>query len=163
MFGQRALKLGAGIGTGILAAAASYTTAYCHCQVPCGIYDDEGRIKTIKEDALTIRKATTNIQKLAGSNSAQDMNQLVRWVNTKEAHASDIITTVAEYFLTQKVKPVDDKDSKEYEEYLQILESHHRLMRAAMVCKQKADLDAVHDLDHILEDCGLVYGVYPPK
>ena len=39
-----------------LAAYGGLTGVDAHCQVPCGIYDDDGRIKTIKEDATTIRK-----------------------------------------------------------------------------------------------------------
>ena len=34
--------------------------------------------------------------------NAKDMQQMVRWVNTKEDHASKVIKTIAEYFLTQK-------------------------------------------------------------
>ncbi|MEZ6076164.1 MAG: superoxide dismutase [Ni] [Pirellulaceae bacterium] len=32
------------------------------------------------------------------------MNQLVRWVNTKEDHASKIQHTIAQYFMTQRIK-----------------------------------------------------------
>jgi hypothetical protein len=38
--------------------------------------------------------------------------QMTRWVTTKDAHASNIITTVGEYFLTQKVKPVPKGDAQ---------------------------------------------------
>ena len=37
----------------------------------------------------------------------------MRWIDTKDKHAADIITTVAEYFLTQKVKEAD-KGDKDY-------------------------------------------------
>ena len=52
----------------------------------------------------------------------QSLNQSVRWINTKE-HASQIITTVSEYFLTQKLKDVGEKDDK-YNDYLIALALH---------------------------------------
>merc|ERR1719471_2181679 len=111
-----------------------------HCQVPCGIYDDDGRITQILEDAATIRKAVTKINELSGSHNAEDVNQLVRWITVKEQHASNIQKIVAEYFLTQKVKPVSKgqtlDDGTTYEDYHKIVEAHHRLLRAAMVVKQ---------------------------
>ena len=57
---------------------------YGHCQVPCGIYDDAVRIVQIEEDIATIRKAMSIIKGLMGKSDAQSMNQLIRWVNTKE-------------------------------------------------------------------------------
>ena len=32
--------------------------AFAHCQMPCGIYDDDARIQQMREDAVTIRKAS---------------------------------------------------------------------------------------------------------
>lgn len=113
--------------------------AQAHCQVPCGIYDDQGRIDQIREDATTIAKAIKLINELSQSKTAQDQNQLVRWINTKEAHASNIITTISEYFLTQKIKPVDSSNGSAYSAYLSTLASHHGVMVAAMKTKQKAD------------------------
>lgn len=48
-----------------------------------------------------------------GSNLTH-MNQVVRWITTKEQHASKIITTVAEYCLCQRVKPDVFKTDEEY-------------------------------------------------
>src|SRR5262245_34924816 len=72
--------------------------AFAHCQMPCGIYDDAGRLATLREDAQTIEKAMTEMAKLAGKSDVQSMQQMVRWVTTKDEHASDIITIVSEYF-----------------------------------------------------------------
>ena len=48
---------GAGAAVTALGMAALGMSNFdAHCQVPCGIYDDDGRIKTIKEDSTTIRK-----------------------------------------------------------------------------------------------------------
>ncbi len=47
----------AGAGAAIMCMAAlGGTSVDAHCQVPCGIYDDDGRIKTLREDAATIHK-----------------------------------------------------------------------------------------------------------
>jgi len=110
----------------------------------------------LREDLTTITKAIKNINSLSGSHDATNVNQLVRWINVKEDHASHIITTVAEYFLTQKVKTVE-KGQAGYEDYLAILESHHRVMKAAMACKQKPTDASVHGLQHALDDLAKIY------
>lgn len=106
-----------------------------HCQVPCGIYDDAARIHRMYEDAITIEKGMAQITALAGKSDPQSANQLTRWIVTKEAHAGNIITTVAEYFLTQKVKPVAP-GNEGYQQYLTKLADHHAVMAAAMKVKQ---------------------------
>ena len=77
-----------------------------HCQVPCGIYDDARKIIEIEEDIMTIKKAINNIQLISSQNiqTAQDMNQLVRWITTKEEHAQHIQNTIMEYYLSQICK-----------------------------------------------------------
>jgi len=124
--------------------------AGAHCQVPCGIYDDGARIAQLREDTTTIRKAVSNIGELLAKDDAKSMNQLIRWTNTKEAHASHIIEVVSEYFLTQKLKPVaagaDGRDA-----YLASLADHHAVLRTAMKTKQNADADAVDALAAAIE------------
>jgi nickel superoxide dismutase len=121
-----------------------------HCQVPCGIYDDQARIAQMLEDTETIRKAMTKMSELSGKADAQSMNQLTRWVMTKEQHASRIITTVSEYFLTQKVKPVAG-DASGYDAYLRKLADHHAVMTAAMKSKQNADVSFAAELHEAIE------------
>ena len=124
----------------VLAGAIMFypAKARAHCQVPCGIYDDAARIKQLKEDTTTIGKAIGKINELAGQHDANALNQAVRWVTTKEAHASNIIHIVSEYFLTQKVKPVS-RGSEGYEAFLAKLADHHAVMVAAMKTKQSAN------------------------
>ena len=103
-------KICLGICTTLLIMLAT-SRADAHCQVPCGIYDDAGRIKMMLEDTTTIGKAIDQIIDLSrttlqGEGTPTDINQITRWINTKEDHASNIIKIVSEYFLTQKVKPV---------------------------------------------------------
>lgn len=139
---MRTLLLAACLGLFSLSVAGS---ASAHCQVPCGIYDDAARIAAMREDATTISKAMKSIIALTDDHSPQGMNQVVRWINTKEEHASMIITTVSEYFLTQKLKPVA-AGAEGRDEYVKSLEDHHALLRAAMKAKQsveKEDVDAL--------------------
>ena len=113
-------------------------TAFAHCQVPCGIYDDPARIAQMREDTATITKAITKINELALRHEANAFNQSARWVATKEAHASNIIDIVSEYFLTQKLKPVASGDEG-HAEYLAKLADHHAVLSAAMKTKQGAN------------------------
>lgn len=142
------------VGLAIAATAAlvlSYASrAQAHCQIPCGIYDDPARIAHLREDATTIAKAITNINELSGRNEANAFNQAARWVAAKEAHASDIITVVAEYFLTQKLKPVA-AGSDGYDAYLKKLADHHGVLVAAMKTKQSADPASVANLTKAID------------
>ena len=122
-----------------------------HCQVPCGIYDDAARVSAMAEDATTIGKAVGEIQKLSGKTDDLSTNQRVRWILTKEEHASRIITVVSEYFLTQKVKAADSKDAKAWAAYTDKLAACHAVMRAAMKTKQTVDPAAVEGLSAAIE------------
>ena len=133
---------------GLLAVHQTETTA--HCQMPCGIYDDAARVKELREDATTIAKAITNINELAGKRDGQAFNQAARWVDTKEAHASNIIELVADYFLTQRVKPVAP-GAEGYDAYLRVLADHHAVMVAAMKTKQSADSATVTELNKAID------------
>lgn len=135
-------------------------TVEAHCQVPCGIYDDSGRIARLNEDARTIAKAVQMIQQLGGAHDARAVNQVTRWITTKEEHASHIIAVVSEYFLTQKVKPVAS-GTDGYAAYLEKLADHHAVMVAAMKTKQNVSEDfaaalasAIHHLAHHYEEHG---------
>ncbi len=137
------------VGTGIL-WSTRVDQAGAHCQVPCGIYDDKARIQGMFEDTTTIAKAIGQIHELAGKHDAESLNQITRWITTKEAHASHIIEVVSEYFLTQKVKPVD-AGTDGYDAYLAKLADHHRVMVAAMKTKQKPEPTLAEALHHAIE------------
>ncbi len=148
------------VGMTIAATAAVWTTyaerTDAHCQVPCGIYDDAARIARLREDATTITKAITQINELSGKHEAQSINQTIRWVNTKETHASHIIEVVSQYFLTQKVKPVAP-GAMERNEYLSRLADHHAVMVAAMKTKQQVDPAAAAALVHSIDALAVHY------
>lgn len=120
----------------LLLAAAPRADA--HCQVPCGIYHDKMRVDMIREDIETVEKAVGQIQALAGKRDAQSANQLNRWVSNKELHAEKIIRTISDYFMAQKIKPVDPRDKRGFAAYQEMLTRHHVVMVAAMKCKQSA-------------------------
>ena len=103
-----------------------------HCQVPCGIYDDSARVTAMLEDATTVAKSVKLIGELAGKTDAQSQNQMARWVMNKEEHAQKIISTISDYFLTQRVK-TKQKD------YAERLAKHHAVIVASMKAKQNAD------------------------
>ena len=124
------------------------------CQVPCGIFDDPAIVEEIKQAAATIRKAMVQSNELHASGTAQDINQMVRWINTKEEHASKIIKLVGEYCLCHRVKKevfADDKD------YVDALKAHHAVMQAAMKSKQSVDTAAADALDHAIGDFAKMY------
>ncbi len=123
----------------LVLAAVLVTTAFlpmaylaAHCEVPCGIYDDGARFTEMKEDQATIAKAIVQIGELAGTHDATGHNQLARWVATKEAHANNTQHIIAQYFMTQKIKPDADH-------YVDKLKAAHGVLIAAMKCKQTAD------------------------
>ena len=74
-----------------------------------------------------------------GKTSAQDLNQCIRWVHTKEEHAVRIQETVSTYFLIQRIKAKIATQEEAYEDYVQKTTNLHQLMVAAMKCKQTLD------------------------
>ena len=117
-----------------------------HCQIPCGIYDDVLRVVSMEEDIATIQKSINNIQELADSkNTAQNQNQLIRWVNNKESHAQKIQNVISEYFLAQRVKPKNSNDDG-YDKYVQLSTSCQKIIFYALKCKQNADSQYVEKL-----------------
>ena len=127
-----------------------------HCQVPCGIFDDPAMVAELQQAASTIRKAVVQSKELHATMPGDivAMNQIVRWINVKEEHASKIISTVGEYCLCQRVKKEIFANEQEYE---QALKTHHAVMQAAMKCKQQMDVSFVDALDHAIADMAKMY------
>lgn len=126
------------------------STASGHCQVPCGIYNDHARVDMMLEDSATVLKAVKMIASLAGKTDEQSYNQRVRWIMNKEKHAQNVIATISNYFLTQRVKP-DQKD------YLNRLAAHHAVIIAAMKAKQSADEYQALSLEKALRELAVYY------
>ena len=112
-----------------------------HCEVPCGIYADEHRFEEMLEDTATISKAIAQINEIAASMeegpNGKSINQATRWVTTKESHATNTQHIIAQYFMTQRIKPGTDEASKKA--YVKKLTAAHAVMVAAMKCKQDAN------------------------
>lgn len=113
-------------------------------------------VEELKQAAATIRKAmvqSTDLHKSVGTDLLA-MNQMVRWINTKEEHAAKIISTVGEYCLCQRVKKdvfANDQD------YVEALKAHHAVMQAAMKSKQSLDPAVCDALDHAIGDMAKMY------
>ena len=120
-----------------------------HCQVPCGIYNDAARIIQIQEDFSTIQKAMTKIKELSQQQDATSMNQLTRWIMTKEDHASKIQKVVSKYFLTQRIKA--KTEGSEFDTYVKQTTTLHQILVSAMKCKQTVGLGHVDDGLHQIE------------
>ncbi len=124
---------------------------WAHCEIPCGIYDDQARADLIAEHIQTIEKSMNQVVELSGQTPV-NYNQIVRWVNNKEHHADEIQHVVTQYFMTQRIKP----DQDDYEKKVTVL---HKILLAAMKCKQTTDLANVNDLRSLLKEFeGLYFG-----
>jgi len=120
-----------------------YTSeSFAHCEVPCGIYDDELRIELLREHIATIEKAINQINELSTSKEL-NYNQIIRWTQAKEDHANEVQHIVSQYFMTQRIKPVDPDEKEKHEKYLTQVTLLHQLLIFAMKAKQTTDLDYI--------------------
>jgi len=141
----------------ILATVAILASiAYSHCQIPCGIYDDEARFGEIAEHITTIEKSMKEIEKLSAE-AKPNMNQIVRWVNNKELHADELSEIVTYYFMAQRVKLPADGDIKAQNQYVTKLTLLHRMLVYSMKAKQTTDLVNVEQLKSSLNEFHKVY------
>jgi nickel superoxide dismutase len=122
-----------------------------HCQIPCGIYDDDLRFSLISEDIDTVEKSMREIIELSSAEE-KDYNSIVRWVDNKEIHADRISETVTYYFMAQRVKPADKEDHEGYAKYVTELKLLHELMLCSMKAKQTTDLANVDKMRSILAE-----------
>jgi len=114
------------------------SSAFGHCEIPCGIYDDQMRIEMIREHITTIEKSMKTIQHLQAEKD-HNANQLIRWVVNKEDHANKLQEIVSQYFMTQRI-------SLEADKYTQKISLLHHMLIFAMKCKQTTDLDYIEKL-----------------
>ncbi len=125
------------------------STAWTHCEIPCGIYDDAMRIELLREHVTTMEKSMNKILELE-TNDPQETNQIVRWINNKEKHANKFQKIVSQYFLTQRIK----LDADNYTKKLSVL--HHMLIYA-MKCKQTVELDNIKKLNSLINSFEEIY------
>ena len=122
--------------------------AQAHCEVPCGIYTDSTVFTDLHTHVSTIEKAMNEINSLS-KDPAKNANQLIRWVNNKEIHATKIQEIVIQYFLTQRIKTDEAKTDKNA--YLLKLTQLHQMTVLAMKCKQTTDLENAQQLHKVLD------------
>ena len=134
----------------------SRPTVFSHCEVPCGIYNDEMRFAQIKEHIQTIEKAIQQVIQLSNE-SPQNMNQTVRWIMNKEKHAEEIQHIVSQYFLTQRIKSPDLEEKQVAERYFKNLTLCHQILVYAMKSKQTTDLDNLKKLRSTVEQFKKAY------
>ncbi|MFH1812046.1 MAG: superoxide dismutase [Ni] [Pseudomonadota bacterium] len=125
------------------------SAARAHCEVPCGIYDDDLRYKLLQEHAGTIEKSMQQIVDLSKQKNP-NYNQIVRWTTNKDEHADEVQHLVSQYFMTQRIKPED----KNYEKKITTL---HQMLIAAMKCKQTTDVENVKKLRELTKSFGDLY------
>jgi nickel superoxide dismutase len=101
--------------------------AAAHCEVPCGIYADQRRFEQMLEDQTTIAKAVASITQLT-----EEFSDGPNVLGIKESHATNTQHIIAQYFMTQRIKPGSEGYGKK-------LMAAHAVMVAAMKCKQTAD------------------------
>ena len=131
----------------LLLSFVSVSSVFAHCEVPCGIYDDQARVQMIHEHSGTILKAMKEIKKLQAEGD-KNYNQIVRWITNKEKHAEEIQEIVYQYFLTQRIKPKTDGD--QYTKYIEQLTLLHQILIEAMKSKQTLDVSHPAKIDELV-------------
>ncbi len=130
--------------------------SYAHCEIPCGIYNDELRIALIYEHILTIEKSMDKITELSKSEN-EDIMGVTRWTMAKEDHANKIQHEVTQYFITQRIKLPTETEGAEFEKYENQLALLHQLIVYAMKAKQTADKTYIEKLRKSLSNFEEVY------
>jgi len=137
------------LGAFFLSAIIFGSLAYSHCQIPCGIYDDQARFNMIAEHITTIEKSMKLIEALSAEEKP-NMNQIVRWVNNKDVHADEMSNIITYYFMAQRIKLPAEGDVKEYNTYVKKLTLLHEMLVYTMRTKQTTELGNVDKLRALL-------------
>jgi nickel superoxide dismutase len=141
----------------IFALAAIFASmSYSHCQIPCGIYDDQMRFDMIAEHITTIEKSMKLITELSGQTNA-NMNQIVRWVQNKDMHADELSEIVTHYFMAQRLSLPPEDNVKAHDEYVKKLTLLHKMLVYSMKAKQTTDLVYVEKLRSTLAEFRSAY------
>jgi len=123
---------------------------FSHCEIPCGIYNDEMRFTMVEEHIKTIEKAMKEIVNLS-EHQPTNFNQIVRWVTNKENHAEEIQYIISRYFLTQRLKLVEKEDDEANKIRMEQLSLCHEILVYAMKAKQTTDLSNVEKLKSVVK------------
>jgi len=107
-----------------------------HCQMPCGIYDDQMIYDQVDQFYLTAYKAVKALENNKFETD-EDKNQFIRWVMTKERLCNETAVLLTTYFLQQKIMPIDDNAD--------LVKSLHKLLFQLVVIKQNVDIKLVKE------------------
>jgi len=132
------------------------SVARAHCQIPCGIYDDEARVLMIEEHITTIEKSMKLVRELSAAEEP-DHNQIVRWVANKDHHADELTEIVTYYFMAQRLNPADAADEAKAEAYQHKLHLLHAMVFHAMKAKQTTDPQHTEALRKLLGEFEVAY------
>lgn len=146
----KGLVLGLGALVVVFVVSGTHQVVFAHCQIPCGIYNDEARFTLLEEHVTTIEKSMKLIDELSASSPESNTNQIVRWVENKEQHADELTDIVVKYFLQQRVKPASSNSGAAYAKYTQQLTLCHGLLVTSMKAKQTTDLAHVAKLRSLI-------------
>jgi nickel superoxide dismutase len=151
-------KIGSNCGVILIILVTSLwiNSALAHCEIPCGIYSDEMRFSLIAEHITTIEKSMKMIVDLS-KEQQNNNNQLVRWITNKESHANHIQEIISQYFMTQRVKPVEESNGERYKKYVKQITLLHQMLVYAMKAKQTTDLNNVEKLRDLTEEFRILY------
>jgi len=137
------------LGALFVSAIVFGSLAYSHCQIPCGIYGDDTRFTLMSEHITTIEKSMKLIEELKDQDDL-NANQIVRWVNNKEAHADELSHIITHYFMAQRIKTAPENNVSEYKKYVRKLTLLHEMLVTTMKTKQSTDTANVAKLRTLL-------------
>ncbi len=123
--------------------------AHAHCQIPCGIYNDDTVFSQLMTDVETLQKSVAVIEQLSGEDTPNP-NQITRWVMNKEHHADHIMEQMLTYFLAQRIKA-------DHGNYADELVATHKVITLSMKTKQTVDAEVVGQLKAALEELQKLY------
>lgn len=153
---ETAMKLSIVLAAIVVLSMMMVSPAFAHCEIPCGIYDDEMRLNMIAEHVTTIEKSINRIEQLS-KEEPRNFNQIVRWVQNKEHHANELQRIVTQYFMTQRLKPVEKEDKEAYAAYMEKLVLLHQMLTYSMKAKQTTDTANVDKLRSLLSEFRTAY------
>lgn len=127
------------------------TQVSAHCQIPCGIYDDDTQFILMLEDVTTIEKSMTQIASLSKEQNL-NYNQIVRWVDNKETHADKLAQIITSYFMEQRIKVVSKDNDPAYQKYIREITLLHQMLILTMKTKQTTDQQNCTELRKLIAE-----------
>jgi len=119
------------------------TTAYAHCDIPCGIYDPTPA--KIAADTVAKMVEKINALPLTGNPDVATRNSLIRMVTVKEQHA-EICKKELQVLWSDYFKP------EHVEKYPKLHDMFWKALKLASKNKQNVDAQAATDLQAAVKE-----------